>query len=69
MKIYIQYKVTHTIHPIKKYLLNDAMLSTILGPEEMDLWTKENYPSLILEPSKGDRHQSDLVILTKMTSR
>lgn len=29
------------------------MLSTILGPEEMEFWTKETCLSFNLEPSEG----------------
>lgn len=53
----------HVTHSMKTYLLSDSfMLSTILGPEELELWTKESCPSLNLEPSEGDRQQGDTVI-------
>lgn len=38
------------------------MLSTLLGPEEMELWTKETCSSLNLVPSEGDMYQSDTEI-------
>lgn len=38
------------------------MLRTIQSPEETELWTEETCPSVTLEPSEGDRHQSDTVI-------
>lgn len=40
----IQQDTTHNTHSVENYLLNDS----ILGPEELELWTKETCPSLQL---------------------